>query len=74
MIADKWGSRKKPLAIKTNHDSVCCPDRDHSMFNSSNFTILLVLYGIVAMAEAGLCFTSVTEVVKANQAVLRLWS
>ena len=65
MIADKWGSRKKPLAITMILFAVLIGTIP--MFNSSNFIILLVLYGIVAMAEAGLCFTSVTEVVKANQ-------
>ena len=65
LIADKWGSRKKPLAITMILFAVLIGTIP--MFNSSNFIILLVLYGIVAMAEAGLCFTSVTEVVKANQ-------
>ena len=53
MIADKWGSRKKPLAITMILFAVLIGTIP--MFNSSNFIILLVLYGIVAMAEAGLC-------------------
>ena len=37
------------------------------LFKSANYLILLILYGIVSMSEAGLCFTAVTEVVRPVQ-------
>ena len=68
MLADKVGSIKKPLAVMMILFAAlifCTP-----MFHASTFAVYIVLYGILAMAEAGLSFTAVTIVVKAEESGL----
>ena len=65
MIADKTGSIKIPLAITLVLLGVVIGTIP--MFNSSSYVLLIVLYGLFSMAEAGLSFTAVTKVVQANQ-------
>jgi predicted MFS family arabinose efflux permease len=65
MIADKCGSRKIPLGITMILLAVVIALIP--LFKSANYLILLILYGIVSMSEAGLCFTAVTEVVRPVQ-------
>ncbi len=64
-IADKSGSRKIPLGI--NMLCLALLFGLIPLFNSSNYLLLVILYGLVSMSQAGLCFTAVMEVVKANQ-------
>lgn len=68
MLADKWGSIKKPLVATMILFAVVVGILP--MFNSSSYIVYVILYGIVAMAEAGLSFTAVTTVVNANQGAL----
>lgn len=65
MIADKTGSIKIPLAITLVLLGVVIGAIP--MFSSSSYVLLIVLYGLFSMAEAGLSFTAVTKVVQANQ-------
>ena len=64
-LADKWGSRKKPLALTMFLFAVLIAVLP--MFDSRTFIIALVAYGIVAMAEAGLCMTAISEAVPPEQ-------
>lgn len=64
-LADKWGSRKKPLALTMILFAILIATLP--LFNSGTFIIALVVYGFVAMAEAGLCMTSISEVVASEQ-------
>lgn len=62
MLADKVGSIKKPLAammILFVALIFCTP-----MFRADTFVAYIILYGVLAMAEAGLSFTAVAMVVK----------
>ena len=68
MIADKCGSIKIPLGITMVLLAVIVGVLP--MFNSSSYLVFIVLYGIASMAEAGLSFTAVTKVVKANQSAV----
>lgn len=68
ILADRWGSIKKPLAITMVLFAVVVGVLP--MFNSSSYIVFIILYGIVSMAEAGLSFTAVTTVVNANQGAL----
>lgn len=68
VLADKWGSIKKPLAATMVLFAVVVGILP--VFNSGSYVVFVVLYGIVAMAEAGLSFTAVTTVVNANQGAL----
>lgn len=65
MIADKCGSIRIPLTITMVLFAVTVALTP--IFSSSTYIVYVVLYGIVAMAEAGLSFTAITKVVKANQ-------
>ncbi|MCI2063121.1 MAG: MFS transporter [Eubacteriaceae bacterium] len=65
VIADKCGSRKKTLAATLVLLGVVIAL--FPLFNASNYIVLVILYGLVSMAEAGLSFTSITEVVKSQQ-------
>lgn len=65
-LADKWGSRKKPLALSMILLAallVVIP-----FFTGKTYVVALIIYGFVAMCEAGLCMTSIAEVVPASQA------
>jgi MFS family permease len=65
-LADKWASPKKALALTLALMTVlifCLP-----VFNAGNFIVALCIYGVVANSEAGLCMTSVSEVVPPEQA------
>lgn len=65
ILADKWGSRKKPLALTMILFAVLLfviP-----FFTKSTYVVALIIYGIVAMSEAGLCMTSISEAVPAEQ-------
>lgn len=64
-LADKWGSRKKPLALTMILLAVLIALLP--LFNSQTFVIALVCYGIVANAEAGLCMTAISEAVVPEQ-------
>ena len=68
ILADKWGSIKKPLIATMVLFAVVVGILP--IFNSSSYIIFVILYGIVAMAEAGLSFTAVTTVVNASQGAL----
>lgn len=65
MIADKCGSIKIPLGITMVLLGAVIGVLP--MFQSSSYLVFVVLYGVASMAEAGLSFTAVTKVVKANQ-------
>ena len=68
MLADKWGSIKKPLAIMMILFALlifCTP-----IFSGSAFVLYIILYGVLAMAEAGLSFTAVTIVVRSEESGL----
>lgn len=65
LIADKSGSRKIPLGI--NMIMLAVVIGLIPLFNKSNYLLLVILYGLVSMSQAGLSFTAVTEVVKAHQ-------
>lgn len=65
MLADKWGSRKKPLALTMFLFAVLCVAIP--FFTGKTFVVALVIYGIVAMAEAGLCMSSIAECVSPEQ-------
>lgn len=64
-LADKWGSRKKPLALSMILLAVLLVAIP--FFSGKAYVAALVLYGIFAMCEAGLCMTSIAEVVPAHQ-------
>jgi len=61
VIADKCGSRKIVLGLSMVVLAVAFGLLQ--IFNSSSYAIFAVIYGVASMAQAGLCFTSVTEVV-----------
>lgn len=65
MLADKCGSIKKPLAVMMALFAVLIFVTP--MFSGAAFTLYIILYGILAMAEAGLSFTAVTLVVRPNE-------
>ncbi len=65
VLADKWGSRKKPLALTMILLGVLLFAMP--MFSGSTYAVAMVFYGFFAMAEAGLCMTSISEVVPASQ-------
>lgn len=65
VVADRWGSRKKTLALNLLLLAVVVALIP--AFSSSMYIVLVTLYGLASMAEAGLSFTAVTEVVRANQ-------
>lgn len=64
-LADKWGSRKKPLALTMLLFAILIATLP--IFRSDTFIIAVIIYGFVAMAEAGLCMTSLSEVVTPEQ-------
>lgn len=64
-LADKWGSRKKPLALTMIFLGVLLFAMP--LFTAKTYVVALVLYGFFAMAEAGLCMTSISEVVPPSQ-------
>lgn len=68
VLADKWGSIKKPLALTMILFAIVVAITP--MFGAGTYAIYVVLYGIVAMAEAGLSFAAVTTVVKPEQAAI----
>lgn len=65
LLADKWGSRKKPLALTMILLGVLIAVIP--LFSENSFIVLMILYGIVSMAEAGYCMTAASEVVKEHQ-------
>lgn len=65
MIADKCGSIKRPLSITMLLFAVLVAMTP--LFSSKNYGIYVVIYGIVAMAEAGLSFAAVTKVVSSEE-------
>ena len=64
-LADRWGSRKKPLVLTMVLLGVLIAVIP--LFSEETFVILMVLYGIVSMAQAGYCMTAASEVVKEHQ-------
>ncbi|PKM59987.1 MAG: MFS transporter [Firmicutes bacterium HGW-Firmicutes-4] len=62
VVADKVGSRKYPLGILMVSSAICyafmpnCP--------TSLYFIMIVIYGICTMGIAGLCFSSVADVIE----------
>lgn len=64
-LADKWGSRKKPLALTMVLFAILIAALP--VFSAQTAVVALVIYGIVAMAEAGLCMTAIAEVVPPDQ-------
>lgn len=64
-LADRWGSRKKPLALTMVLFAVLIAALP--VFSAQTAVVALVIYGIVAMAEAGLCMTAIAEVVPPDQ-------
>ena len=68
VLADKWGSIKKPLGLTMVLFAVVVALTP--MFGAGTYVIYVVLYGIVAMAEAGLSFAAVTTVVKPEEAAI----
>ena len=68
VIADRWNSIRKPLILTMILFGVVVAITP--VFTSGSFVVYVVLYGIVAMAEAGLSFTAVTQVVLPNQAAV----
>lgn len=68
VLADKWGSIKKPLALTMILFAVAVGITP--FFGSNTYIVYVVIYGIVAMAEAGLSFAAVTTVVKPEEAAI----
>ena len=68
VLADKWGSIKKPLGLTMVLFAVVVALTP--MFGAGTYVIYVVLYGIVAMAEAGLSFAAVTTAVKPEEAAI----
>lgn len=68
ILADKWGSVKKPLTVTMILFAAVVGILP--LFKSSAYMVFVILYGVVAMAEAGLSFTAVTTVVKESQGAL----
>lgn len=68
VLADKWGSIKKPLGLTMVLFAVVVALTP--MFGAGTYAVYVVLYGIVAMAEAGLSFAAVTTVVKPEEAAI----
>ena len=68
VLADKWGSIKKPLGLTMVLFAVVVALTP--MFGAGTYVIYVVVYGIVAMAEAGLSFAAVTTVVKPEEAAI----
>ncbi len=68
VIADKVGSIKKPLALNMTAFAVVIAVIP--MFTSRSYLLLTIIYGVVAMAEAGLSFTAVALVSEAKEAAM----
>lgn len=61
LVADKMGSRKKPLVVLSLACAVVyffAPS-----FSTSGYIVMIILYGIATMGIMGLCFSSVPEVI-----------
>jgi len=61
IIADKMGSRKKPLIIL----SVACAVvyAFTPLYPTSSYIVMILLYGIATMGVMGLCFSSVAQAI-----------
>ncbi|MGI6203903.1 MAG: CynX/NimT family MFS transporter [Anaerovoracaceae bacterium] len=68
VIADKSGSIKKPLTGTVILFAILVAVTP--MFSAKSYFLYVLLYGIVAMAEAGLSFTAVTKVVPTVQSAV----
>lgn len=61
MISDKWGSRKKPLAILMVLAAITYALMP--IWPTESYAILIVLFGIAVMGQVGLSFSAVAELV-----------
>jgi predicted MFS family arabinose efflux permease len=68
VLADKWGSIKKPLALTMILLAVVVALTP--MFGPKTYFVYVVLYGVVAMAQAGLSFAAVTTVVRPEETAI----
>ena len=64
-VADKVGSRKYPLSLLM----LACAISYVSMpiYPTSSYILMIIFYGIASMGIAGLCFSSVTEVIDKSE-------
>ena len=65
MISDKWGSRKKPLAILMVLAAITYALMP--IWPTDSYAVLIVLFGIAVMGQVGLSFSAVAELVPANR-------